>query len=270
MTKFVRVVLSGGGANLKNLPQFLSEKLEAPVELANPFSGLKISEEIYSQRGEFLQAPSGFALACGLAARDVDKEGFRPNLVPKKVAKGSRFFFFERVFQKTLQKKGMRIGLCIACAFLVIVGFQLGKVELYKRRVNSARRQVQLVKADLRRLQSQQFKLAEKQAEFQDRKSKLEARLNLLKVSRRHPEEFSRVLAEVATLIPEEIWLKKLIYSEQKLTITGSTFDIQLVAELIKKLEASPDFFNPVFNYTQKEPKKEGTYDFEITVEVKP
>ena len=267
VTKFDRVILAGGGADLKNLPQFLSEKLGAPVELANPFSGLKISEEIRSQKGKFLQAPSGFALACGLAGRlarppkgaggPVDKEGVRPNLMPKKEV------------VNTFQKKGMRIRIGIACAFLLIVGLQLGRTELYRWRVNSARRQVQLAKSELKRLQSQQFKLAEEEAEFLDRKLKIEARLNLLKESRHYPEEFSKVLAEVATLVPEEAWLKKLSYSDRKFSIIGSTFNMQLVVGLIEKLEASETFLNPAFNYTQKEPREEGVYNFEITAEIK-
>ncbi|MBI4056655.1 MAG: type IV pilus assembly protein PilM [Elusimicrobia bacterium] len=62
-----KIILAGGSANLKNLPQFLSAELKVPVEVFNPFSF--VSEQapgVESVPGDLVPA---LAVAMGLALR---------------------------------------------------------------------------------------------------------------------------------------------------------------------------------------------------------
>jgi type IV pilus assembly protein PilM len=75
-----RVMLSGGGALLGNLTQFLQNELQVPVYVADPFMNLQMASRRYDPA--FLQsvAPT-FAIAVGLAVRD---SVFKANPAPKK------------------------------------------------------------------------------------------------------------------------------------------------------------------------------------------
>jgi len=65
--KIKKIFLCGGGASLKGLPEFLSEKLEIPVELGyfwRNFSSKQLNDEIY-------QNSLSFVTALGLALRGI-------------------------------------------------------------------------------------------------------------------------------------------------------------------------------------------------------
>ena len=62
-----RLYISGGGAYLFNMPDFLKENLEIEVVLLDPFEGVKISDELCCK--ELKDYPGQFAVAMGLALR---------------------------------------------------------------------------------------------------------------------------------------------------------------------------------------------------------
>ncbi len=66
-----KIVLSGGGANLKELPDFLTKKLKIPVELADPVSNIfKDQSRIFSKISP--QKALSFTTVLGLALRGAD------------------------------------------------------------------------------------------------------------------------------------------------------------------------------------------------------
>jgi len=64
-----KVILCGGGANLKKLPDFLSKELKIPVETGNPL--INIKKNGYTS---LLKNPLAFTTAIGLALRGAHKE----------------------------------------------------------------------------------------------------------------------------------------------------------------------------------------------------
>lgn len=65
-----RICLSGGGAKLKGLGPFLSEKLSLPVEIVNPFKNIEINPKKFSP--DYIQEVGPItAVALGLAMRRV-------------------------------------------------------------------------------------------------------------------------------------------------------------------------------------------------------
>ncbi|OGX45240.1 MAG: hypothetical protein A3G38_00790 [Omnitrophica WOR_2 bacterium RIFCSPLOWO2_12_FULL_51_8] len=71
INSFDHVILCGGSALLKGLDKFLSERLEAPVEVFNPFStfNLYARQELSQQVKD---NAAGFSSVLGLAARNIE------------------------------------------------------------------------------------------------------------------------------------------------------------------------------------------------------
>jgi len=66
-----KIVLCGGGANLKGLTNFIFEELKIPVELGNPFTNIFLQKNINNQLVP-LQKMLSFTTALGLALRGAD------------------------------------------------------------------------------------------------------------------------------------------------------------------------------------------------------
>jgi len=262
ITKFDRVILSGGGANLKNLDGFLNARLGVPVEKANPINLFKISDTVRSQRKDLLGLSCNFAVSAGLAAAELTEGSRRINLLPEKKKKPTELFL------AGLKEKPATLGVLALILVVLLAGFQGGRAGFYRHKMNSVAKEVRSAKNQLGRFQTNQLKLAETEGQLLNKRNLLKARIDLLKESTRKPEHFSRVLAHVASLLPEEIWVTKLKYSEKELTISGSTSNAELVINLIENLKDSDDFVDASFSYSQKEPSVE-VYKFEVIADVK-
>lgn len=71
--KISKIILCGGGANLKELPGFLFEKLKIPVEVGNPFANIVVPRK--NNRNMIpAQKALSFTTALGLALRGVGQE----------------------------------------------------------------------------------------------------------------------------------------------------------------------------------------------------
>jgi type IV pilus assembly protein PilM len=60
---FRKILLVGGGAKLKGMPEYLQEQLNIPTEIFNPFTGVEMPEKLRDKKDPQL------ALAIGLAMR---------------------------------------------------------------------------------------------------------------------------------------------------------------------------------------------------------
>src|SRR3989344_4128670 len=63
-----KIILCGGGATLKGLPEFLTEKLSVQSEIGNPFINIPMTKRDKTDPNDFLS----FATALGLALKGVD------------------------------------------------------------------------------------------------------------------------------------------------------------------------------------------------------
>ncbi|UCD14990.1 MAG: pilus assembly protein PilM [Candidatus Omnitrophota bacterium] len=255
--KFDRLILSGGGSNLKNLVQFLTAKLGVPVQQYNPFKIFSISNAIESQKTRFINMPVNFVVCAGLAAAQRIDESQRVNLLFRE---RSEFVSF---CVRALKKKTVQVGIGAVLVAVVFLGIQIGKAAVYKSRMRALMGKVKETKSRLGLLQGMQLELSKEEAELTGEKDLLEARLRLLKEGVRKPDKFSDALQEIARLLPEEIWITELKYEDNKLILTGSTINTNLISGLIEKIRGSPLFISADFSYTQREPAAE-IYKFEI------
>ncbi len=263
ITRFDRLILCGGASELKNLDKFLSAKLKTRVEKCNPFSWFNFSSGLESKKRIFLSSPGEFAVAAAMAVSPKIEKTKLLNLTPKQRKRGLTYL------KEHLKEKPVRVAAVVLSLAIFLIVLQMVRVGFYAWRMNSLVRGVKVAQSRLGSLQSNQLKLAKKEARLLEQKAKLEGRLNFLNQGTRRPRDFSGALAKVASLLPEEIWVNRLTYLEKKLNITGSTPKMNLVIELLETLKASEKFSSASFSYTQKEPDRE-VYNFEIVAEIKP
>ena len=252
-------MLSGGGIKLKKLDSFLNTRLEVPTEKVDPFSFFKISDSIRDQKSNLLSQALEFTIAAALAIGSRADTKTKIDLIPREKKKGLA------LVKEHFKDRTVRVAFSVLAMAFILVIFQVGRVASSKLKMNAVNKEVKVVQGQLGSLQSQQLKLAQEEAQLLERKIKLNGRLSFLKGAIRQPESFSEVFAEVANILPEEIWITKLSYLEDKINITGSTADIQVVMVLIETLKKSDNFIDVNFTYTQKDvAEKSDLYSFEI------
>ena len=262
ITRFDRVIISGGGANLKNLERFLSVRLGIPAEKADLFSFFRPSEQIEKQRANLIASPAEFTVCAGLSAGQRIDRTKRIDLAAKEKKKAAKSFIVQ------LREKPAKVAVLVSTLAVLLICLQIGRAIFYGWTAGNISGNVKGTQAQLSKLQSQRLKLAEEEAELLGKKAILEGKINVLNRSTRRPKDFSRVLAQVASLLPKDVWITNLSYLERKINITGSTSEINLIMQLIETIKSSDKFSDATFNYTQKDPASE-VYNFEIIAEVK-
>ena len=244
-----RLLLTGGGANLKNIVSHLAGELRLPVELFNPLS--KILFDSKKVDTQFLnQIGSLFTIAAGMAV----PEAKRIELLPAK----------QPFLSKVQVVKSIPIA-APAIALLVFLG-----IALYMNwQVNTIQKEIDTRKAKIANLDALQ-------AEFKTLKEKdiqLKEKLSQFPSSMIVPVPYRDILREVSQIVPDNITLTLLsVQSKGKplqegdqppksqeggsqkgagreLHITGVAFgsdtrSLTALAEIIERLEKTSLFNN--------------------------
>ncbi len=86
-----RILLSGGGANLRGLPEYLGAAFKCPVERFVPENGLDLAQLPSEESRAFQADPGAYAVAIGLARTTGDDQAFRIDIVPGEAKKRRKF-----------------------------------------------------------------------------------------------------------------------------------------------------------------------------------
>lgn len=78
-----------------------------------------------------------------------------------------------------------------------------------------------------------------------------------------------RLLDEVSKNIPDGMWLKRLSFSEGKVSISGRAFSNNIIADFISQLEATGLFKDVTLKDSTMNPTQEGGGVFDFTIETK-
>jgi type IV pilus assembly protein PilN len=99
--------------------------------------------------------------------------------------------------------------------------------------------------------------------DFEKRKAKLEAKLKLITDLRSNQEGPVHILDELASLVPDLLWLTSINLKGNTMEIKGNAFNPSSVAEFLQRLDESPYFDEP----SLKEMKEAKDYNsFSLTV----
>jgi len=178
-----RLLLTGGGANLKNIVSYLAGELRLPVELSNPLS--KILFDSKKVDTQFLdQIGSLFTIAAGMAL----PEPKRIELLPAK----------EPFWAKVQVVKSIPV-LAPGIALLVFLGTALymnGQVSTIQKEIDTKRAKM----ANLDALQAKLKTLKEKDIQLKEKLSQFPSSMIV-------PVPYRDILREVSQIVPDNITL---------------------------------------------------------------
>jgi type IV pilus assembly protein PilM len=244
-----KLLLTGGGANLKNIVSYLASELRLPVEHFNPLSDIlfdprRIGTQFLNQMGSL------FAVATGVAL----PEPKRIELLPVK----------EPFLSKAQLVRSFPV-LAPGIALLVFLG-----IALYMNaQVNAIRKEIDMKKAKLAVLDARQEKLKM----LREKDIQLKEKLSQFPSSMIVPVPFRDILREASQIVPDNITLTLLSVQDKgkpltkgapppkpqegesqkgvgrELHITGVAFGSDLrcltaLAQIIERLERTPLFNN--------------------------
>lgn len=155
----------------------------------------------------------------------------------------------------------------VGAVVLVAAGaWQASAAWRYRAATAQLRKELaQLKMAGTQRTEQQQT-VAIQRAELLAQRERIKAKLELLAQARQPAVPMSQVLADVAQVLPEAVWVTRMNVADDTLKITGAAREPQLVATLITAMEASGRFRDTTFAYTQRLPQeKEQGFAFEVS-----
>ncbi len=256
ISKFDRVILTGGASSLKKIDTFLTDRLSVPVERLDPFFGLRMQDALKNRNVP--EAGARFAAAAGLA---LSNTAIAPNLLASDKKK--------RVAISKQIKARPKLAMAVAGVMAVLlVAPQMLMTFYYKNEVANWSKRVKEARADIKRRQASQLELAEEEKKLLEKKAALEEKLELFRVSGREKRQFSSTLTRLATLLPAEVWVTKLSYTEKKLVLVASTAKNEAMIKFLDDLRKPDDFSDVVFNYTKRDTKS-SVFSFEVMMTVK-
>jgi type IV pilus assembly protein PilM len=233
-----RLLLCGGGANLKNIDTYLSEELRLPVERFNPikeilFDAKRVDTQLVDQMGPAFTAAVGVALP----------ESRKIELLPSK-----EHFWSRARMMKLAPRLSVLITLLV---FSLIVWNMSGQVPALKRERDEKMAKVKT----LEMLQTRLTMLKEKE-------NQIKQDLSLLRSSLIAPVPFRQALTALGRIVPKNVTVtlfsiqdkakptkEEPLPSRKELQLTGLAFGDDLrsltaLAQMIEGLEKSPLFRN--------------------------
>jgi type IV pilus assembly protein PilM len=253
-----KLVLSGGSAAMKNFKEFIQESLEVPVELANPFENLAISE-INIPKEKMEQEAPAFAPAIGLAIyNDQNVINFIEILFPNRRKQSLDFGNVSSKFSAGIgaklniqldEKKIKILAGLLGVLIVVALAFPLVKIrqdvkkaqENYKKLQNSMN-ELTSTQNDVTVLLADKERLG-KEALFVDELRNLQFPL-------------SEMLLELTKMTPRQVFIIRMELNHTETTRTfrihGHTDTSDRVFEYIKAFNESPFFKTPNLDSTEE------------------
>ncbi len=138
--------------------------------------------------------------------------------------------------RETELKQVLVIGGVLGGTLLLIIAIHLVIVG----RISSVNSQVQTTQAEIDELS----KVIGNVAEYKKSKADIEEKLSIIKTLDANRGGPVRVLDEIASRLPEKVWLTRLNESNGSLSLEGLSIDNETIAAYMTKLEESPYFEN--------------------------
>ena len=261
ITKFDRIILTGGAANLKKIDRFLADRLAVPVEKMDPFLSLQILDSLRSKRPNLAEDGVRFASVAGLALSYVTGASGNPNLMAQSRKKSASI-------GSQIKARPKLAGALVGIMGVMLVAPQVARTLYYKKEVTAWSQKVKNKRAEIKERQTSQLELAEEERKLLEKIAALEEKHDLFRMAVRDKKRFSASLARLATLLPEEVWVNKLSYAERRLVLVASTARSEAMIRFLDDLRKPEDFSDVVFNYTKRDIKS-SVFSFEVMMTVK-
>lgn len=154
----------------------------------------------------------------------------------------------------------------IIIGFLVL-GVILGGYLWFSKQAKKAKLQARVQSA---REQAEALKpYIEQVNDFEKRKKKLEDKLKLITDLRANQEGPVHIMDELASLVPDLLWLTSLNLKGTTMEIKGNAFNPSSIAEFLQRLDESPYFDEPSLK-EMKETKDYNTFSLSVSFSFSP
>lgn len=150
--------------------------------------------------------------------------------------------------QAVIRQQGMLIGLAAAVGLVVAVGLHLS----IEARISTARSRIQAAEAEFAKLKG----TLEKIEVYKKRKEEIQRKLAVITELERARSGPVRILDEIATRIPDRLWLTNLSLKSGLLQLTGYGLDNEIIAAFMTSLGESEFLSNVELVETHLESKK--------------
>lgn len=216
------IYLTGEGARIPRLREFLEQRFQTPVRVLNPLAGFrgKALEEVSEGEGP------AFSAALGLALRKLATPPIPLNLLPPEERLLIARPFAMRAFVPLLA------FLALALVLWGVHSNQRAQIREWQDKL----REVQVLKEAY-------LKRAQELKTYEDLRKELRQRMEVLSVLSWGRTQAVRLLDEINRLVPPEVWLTALTQEGGEMVkFSGQSLTLQGVLRLIEALESSPDF----------------------------
>lgn len=187
------------------------------------------------------------------------------NLIPKSALTQS---LLKQAVIGLRKNKDLRNLTVISLVISLSIVLRLGLIAGIKHGLAGSKRIMQQTKLKLGQLQSQALELEKEKTDLLKQEQLQKQRLDFLGSSSSENKKYSKLLADISQLAPQDLWINRCVLSEQEIRITGSTLDNQLVTQFMDKLDQSGFLKNSSFVSSEKQVSDSHTiYNFEFTTQ---
>lgn len=212
-------VLSGGGAYITGLPEYIKEKFEGEVEILDPFRELEYeAEEGIGDR------PAIYSVAIGLAIAYFEKES-SVNILPAEEL-------------EVIEEISLVPHIVLSAVILIALLLIMGVVSVFQSR------KIAQLEKDKKALLEQKVVLERKANEIRGIKKQIEevrGKIEVIKNLSRDRARYVQIMDEINRLIPYDTWLLGITEKGvNKLEIEGETGSNLILAQFMNRLISSP------------------------------
>ncbi len=252
-----KIYLSGGGANIIGLREFLANRYNIPVEIMDPLPHFKMDADLINDEEKPLIAPL-LSTALGLAIRKIGKPAIPINLLPLE----------EREIEKPPFLTVPEAIVTMAPPILVLL-FILGTSMKTSSHLKKTQKTLLKVKAE-----QEEFKKKVRELRIiEAKRNEIKKRIDLLSKLAEGRYTPIKILDELNRILPDGIWLTQLTEEDElpsgavRLRIKGGALSLFDITDFLDVLNASPLFNSVELIETSKEEKEGQVYiKFEILV----
>jgi type IV pilus assembly protein PilM len=247
-----RILVTGGGARMSGTVERLRQILGDAVELAQPLLGVRIGKTGFSESeldalGPELAVPIGLALAGGTRADG----GRRISLLPT-----------ENVLLREQRRQMFVAGAAVAALAALLLILWIGRAAQVSSESSKARR----AEAQAARTQAQIKSLGDVTSLGTDLSQRQAAISTLLAKD----VAWTRLLQEVATVLPNDVWLTQFSGSDSDVNFTAQGLDQASAARWLLRVGDLKSLTNLWVPSSNKQPGPNGQVAFTSTAVLTP
>lgn len=159
----------------------------------------------------------------------------------------------------------LKVAAIALVVFASVTVYQQANLNIYQWKLAQAKKIYANSQTELKQNKNIMARLNIERDNFIRSRKKLEDRIAVLSIITKPEVETSAILASLAELVSDKLWINKISLDKNRLKLVGKALDNTVVSDFMVRLDKSPNFKNTSFVYTEK--KKLGeqeVVEFEI------